>query len=727
MAQYHSRKISVRGRTMAIKTVPHASQFKTIPMESTSRAGRFTCGSFCAWLLFFFSLSAAIDVAAHDGPEQDIEEIVVIGRWTDLAGSAISASEGIVGQEELDIRPRLRTGEVLEVVPGLIVTQHSGTGKSNQMFLRGFNLDHGTDFSTSIDGMPINMPSHGHGQGYTDLNFLIPELIESVEFRKGPYHAAVGDFSSTGSAHLSTFRVLPESMLKIGAGQDGYRRILVADSVDVATGSLLYAAQGHVYDGPWVDIKEDLKRLNGILRYSKQSASGVEWDVMLMGYDANWNSPDQIAKRAIDTGVVDRLGSLDPTIGGETSRYSLSGSMLRPLANDRQLHAHIYAIDYDLDLFSNFTYFLDDPVNGDQFEQVDRRTVLGGDVSYLWSASNRFDSTYTLGMSLRRDNIDEVALFHTQDQRRLATVRSDEVVQSSLGVYFQAETRWNERWRTQLGIRADFYDFSVRSNLSANSGDTNDAILAPKLSVVYALDSDSEMYFSMGRGFHSNDARGTTIQVDPNTGTPVERVDPLVASNGAELGYRTFLDERLNLSMSLWYLELDSELLFVGDAGITEPSRPSRRYGIELPIYYRLGNWIFDLELALTNSRYVDDEAAGDEIPGSIERVIAAGVAVQYPNGIYGSLRARHFGDRPLIEDGGVRSEASTVLGLMLGYRRDSLDFRVEVLNLLDASDQDIAYYYASRLAGEPAGGVEDVHLHPMEPRTVRAAITWNF
>jgi hypothetical protein len=679
------------------------------------------------WLLIVILSCAAIDVPAHDGPEQDIDEIVVVGRWTDLAGSAISASEGIVGQEELDIRPRLRTGEVLEVVPGLIITQHSGTGKSNQMFLRGFNLDHGTDFSTSIDGMPVNLPSHGHGQGYTDLNFLIPELIESVEFRKGPYHAAVGDFSSTGSAHLSTFRVLPESMLKIGMGQDGHRQLLIADSVDAGEGSLLYAAQGHVYDGPWVDIEEDLQRLNGILRYSQKGRSGTEWDVMLMGYDASWNAPDQIAQRAIDSGLVDRLGSLDKTIRGKTSRYSLSGSMLRSIGPDRQLHAHAYAIDYDLDLFSNFTYFLDDPVNGDQFEQVDRRTVLGGDLSFLWSVSSRFESTYTVGMSLRRDDIDEVALFNTRDTVRLATVRSDTVIESALGVYAQAETHWNDKWRTQLGIRADYFDFSVRSALPANSGDTNDTIVAPKLSVIYALNPESEMYISTGRGFHSNDARGTTIRIDPKTGTPVERVDPLVASTGAELGFRTFRNERLNLSASLWYLELDSELLFVGDAGITEPSRPSRRYGVELPIYYRLGNWVFDFELALTRSRYVDADPAGDEIPGSIERVIAAGVAMQYPNGVYGSLRARHFGDRPLTEDGIVRSESSTVLSMLLGYRRNTMDFRVEVLNLLGASDQDIAYYYTSRLAGEPAGGVDDIHQHPMEPRTVRAAFTWNF
>jgi hypothetical protein len=689
-------------------------------LNSRSRR-RFSLRSAVAFLAVFGT------AVAHDGPEQDVEEIVVVGRWTELAGLAISASEGIVGQQELDIRPRLRTGEVLEVIPGLIVTQHSGTGKSNQMFLRGFNLDHGTDFSTAIDGMPINMPSHGHGQGYTDLNFVIPELIESVEFRKGPYHASVGDFSSTGSAHLSIFRTLPESVLKVGLGQDGYRRALIADSIEIGAGSLLYAAQGHAYDGPWVDVEEDLDRLNGVLRYSQQNESGAEWDVMLMGYDASWNSPDQIPQRAIDSGLVDRLGSVDPTTGGTSSRYSLSGSLLRSFDGGRQLHAHAYAIDYDLELFSNFTYLLDDPVNGDQFEQVDRRTILGGDVNYRWPAASRFGSTYTAGLSIRRDDIGEVALLQTQERERLGTVRSDSVLQTSIGVYGQVETRWNDRWRTQLGLRADFYDFSVRSNLDANSGSSDDAIVAPKLSVIYTIDPESEMYLSTGRGFHSNDARGTTIRVDPSSGDPVERVDPLVASTGAEIGYRTFRDDKLNISASLWYLELDSELLFVGDAGGTEPTRASRRYGIELPIYYRVNNWVFDLELALTNSRYVGSDPAGDEIPGSIERVVAAGVSAQYPNGMYGSIRARHFGDRPLIEDGRVRSESSTVLNMLLGFQRGSLDFRVEILNLLDAEDQDIAYFYASRLAGEPAGGIEDIHMHPMEPRTIRTSLTWHF
>ena len=445
------------------------------------------------------------------------------------------------------------------------------------------------------------------------------------------------------------------------------------------------------------------------------------------GTTSRGTQPIKFPQRAIDSGLIDRLGSLDPTAGGESSRYSFSGSFTRSFEERRQLHAHAYVIDYDLNLFSNFTYFLEDPVNGDQFEQVDDRTILGGDISYRWAAPTGGDTTYSIGTSLRRDDISEVGLHRTRSRERLSTVRSDEVLETSIGVWAQAETNWNDRWRTQFGLRADHYDFNVSSDLAANSGDASDTIIAPKFSVVYAFDSDSEMYFSTGRGFHSNDARGTTIQFDPVSGDPIERVDPLVASTGAEIGFRTFRDDKLNISASLWYLELDSELLFVGDAGGTEPTRSSRRYGLELPIYYRLDNWIFDLEVALTSSRFVGSDPGGNVIPGSIETVVAAGVSAQYPNGMYGSLRARHFGDRPLIEDGSVTSDPSTVLNLMLGYEREKFDIRFEVLNLLDADDQDIAYFFASRLAGEPAGGIEGLHIHPMEPRTVRTTLTWHF
>ena len=670
------------------------------------------------------SMIAVAATAALRAQSTPHEEIVVLGRWDNPVGITRSASQGVAGHLEIESRPRLRTGEILEVVPGVIVTQHSGSGKSNQMFLRGFNLDHGTDFATFVDGMPVNLPTHGHGQGYTDLNFLIPELVERLEYRKGAYYAEVADFSSAGAAYLSTYRQLDRGLLKVGLGENDYLTALAADSVVAAAGKLTYAVQANRYDGPWSDIEEDATRNHLLLRYAGETSKGGAFNLALMGYDATWSSADQIPRRALESGSVGRFGSLDPSLGGETSRYSVSGDWSAEVGAGR-LRSSAYTIDYDLDLFSNFTYFLDDPLDGDQLEQVDERRVTGGDLAYsLGNAA----TTHTVGMTLRYDDIGDVGLFRTRALERVSTVRRDSVEELAVGVYYANETRWSERLRSVLGLRADHYGFDVTSDLAVNSGSAGDTLLSPKASLVYSLNDAAELYLSAGRGFHSNDARGTTITIDPASGVPADAVDPLVAARSVEVGVRAFVAARWNVSAAWWRVELDSELLFIGDAGNTEASRPSLRQGIEVPLYYRLTERMtLDVEVSVGEARFTDAAAAGDEIPGSIDRVLAAGFTFEQPQGFYGSARLRYFGDRPLVEDGSVRSESSSVVNLGLGFRRGAVDVRVDVLNALDSDDDDITYFYASRLPGEPLEGVEDLHFHPLEPRTVRAHATWRF
>jgi hypothetical protein len=659
---------------------------------------------------------------ATQAPSRD--EIVVLGRWDNPVGISRSASQGVAGAAEIEARPRSRTGEILEVVPGLIVTQHSGSGKSNQMFLRGFNLDHGTDFATFVDGMPVNMPTHGHGQGYTDLNFLIPELVERIEYRKGAYYAEVTDFSSAGAAYMSTFRQLDEGLVKVGIGDESYLTALAADTFTLPAGSLTYGLQANRYDGPWVDIEEDMQRDHLLLRYAGAGSAGGAWNVALMGYDAKWNAADQVPRRAIESGLISRFGSLDTTLGGESSRYSLSGDWTADVGPGR-VRLNAYTIDYELNLYSNFTYFLDDPVDGDQFEQLDERRVTGGEVAYSFGEGR---SSHTFGTSLRYDDIGDVGLFGTRDLERVSTVRRDSVEELALGVYYANEMRWSDRFRSVLGLRADRYDFDVTSDLPENSGSADDSLVSPKVSLIYAVNDAAEVYLSAGRGFHSNDARGTTITIDPVTGDPADRVDPLVASDTGEIGVRAFVADRLNVSAALWRIDLDSELLYIGDAGNTEASRPSTRLGVEVPLYYRLTDRVtLDFEIAFTESHFTESDAAGDEIPGSIDRVFAAGVTFEQPRGFYGSARLRYFGPRPLVEDGSVESDSSLSVNAGLGWRRGAFDVRVDVLNLLDSEDDDITYFYASRLAGEPDDGVEDLHLHPMEPRTVRAYASWKF
>lgn len=678
--------------------------------------------------IFFLLAPLSQFVLAHPS---NLETVEVEGRQSNLLGKAISASEGVIGSKEIALRPLLRTGEVLELVPGMVVTQHSGTGKANQYFLRGFNLDHGTDFTNFVDGMPVNMRSHGHGQGYTDLNFIIPETVSTVSYKKGAYYADVGDFSGAGSAQIKTLKELDGGRLGLSAGQDGYQRLLLLNGFDLAGGDTIVAFEGNRYDGPWSGIQEDLEKTNVLLKHSQNIGKG-RLSVALMAYDNQWNSADQIPARVVQQGVISELGVVDDSLGGKSSRYSVNVDWEQGAWN-----ASAYLIDYDLNLWSNFTYFLDDETNGDQFEQVDKRRVYGGQLNYLqetqWaghSVSNRF------GADLRIDDIDEVGLYQTQKRQRLGVKRSDDVEEMSVGLYWENRISWTDQLRTVVGARYDYLDFEVNDragvnqngvNLSANSGQGDDDIFSLKGSIIYSLSEEWKVYASAGQGFHSNDVRGATIKIDPDSGDRINTVNPLVRSFGYEAGVRAFFHERLNASVALWSLDLDSELLFVGDAGNTEASRASERQGIELTAYYHFNeHWSADLEYAYTDAEFSDSAPEGNDIPGAIEQVLQAGISADFSDGWFGSLRLRHFGERPLIEDGSVTSDDSTIWNLRAGYRAENWTVYTDILNLSDSDAHDVDYFYESRLRGE-ANAVEDIHYHVIEPRTVRVSLEYRY
>jgi len=675
-------------------------------------------------LIFIACIVISNTLPAHEPEEAVLEEVKVLGRRLDLAGEARSASEGVIGQEDLSLRPMLRPGDILESIPGLIMTQHSGSGKGNQMFLRGFNLDHGTDFSTRIDGMPVNLPTHGHGQGYTDVNFLIPELVRTIDYVKGPYHAELGDFSSAGGAHIRTFQRLPNGRLTLGVGENGYRRVLAAGSTDLAAGHMLAAIEGQVYDGPWSDIDEDVEKINGLLRWGDE-AGPVDYSFSAMFFDANWNSADQIPARAVEQGLIDPYGSLDRTVGGNTRRVSLSGNVGWQAADFRD-EINVWLIGYDLELWSNFTYLLDDPVNGDQFKQIDKRTIYGGDWTRYWITPIGLGHLHhALGVQFRYDDIDPVGLLRTSHRVTTSVTRLDKVEEIALGAYYELQWNASDRWRTVFGIRADYYGFDVESDLPENSGDTSEGIISPKGSLIYRLSEQTEAYASAGFGFHSNDARGTTIKADPITGEPVEPVDPLVQSRGAEIGLRFHDVAGWYSSLALWILKLDSELLFVGDAGITEPSRPSRRWGVELNNTWTITDvWRLEADVAWTEARFTDDSPDGDRIPGAIRTVLTGAISADWPSGWFGSVRLRYFGEAPLIEDNSVSSAGSSMVNVLFGWSSPPWRLQIEVLNVLDSDDHDIDYFYASRLPGEPAGGIEDIHFHIFEPRQIRLQAT---
>lgn len=689
---------------------------------------------------------------------------VANGTGTALAPVS-SSSERNVSGEDVNVLPFSRPAEALEVVPGLIVTQHSGDGKANQYFLRGFNLDHGTDLAISIDGMPVNMRTHAHGQGYTDLNFLIPELISSVNIRKGPYFAEEGDFSSVGSVHVNLLDSI-KTMALSTVGSFGYRRGFGVTSTKVGEGTLLIAGEANAYNGPW-DNPDNLRKLNGVMRYSEGTAQDG-FSLTGMAYANQWNSTDQIPSRAIASGEIGRYGALDPSDGGNSNRFSVSGRWAQTEESGAS-KANFYLIKSSLNLWNDFTYFLTDPVNGDQFHQHDDR-ILGG-----FNASHTFKSRFVglpmeteIGVQSRYDDV-RLRLDNTVQRQYLSPIRSDAVREGSVGVFAQNTLHWTDWLRSNIGWRGDFYQASVNSFFApANSGNASAFIGSPKFGVVLGPFAKTEFYFNAGEGFHSNDARGVTITESPTDGSPLQASPFLVKTRGAEIGLRTKVIPKLESSVSVFLLDSASEILFAGDAGDTEASRPSRRYGIEWTNDYHPLSWLgFEGDVAVTHARFRGDDpdqaalyaslagfpaaqvgnAPGNYIPGAPSMIASAGIRLGEKTGWFSALRYRYFGPRPLTEDKAFVSPATGLLNGQLGYRFDT-GWRIQFdgFNLMNSQSDQITYGYGSLLKsdslfamcfpamGQPTApaavcrtGVMDRVLHPVEPLAIRLTLAGQF
>jgi outer membrane receptor protein involved in Fe transport len=642
------------------------------------------------------------------------------------AGPPTAASELTVSGAEINAIPVARVGEVLEMTPGLIVSQHSGEGKANQYFLRGFALDHGTDFAVNVDGMPVNMRTHGHGQGYTDINFLIPELIKSMNIRKGPYFADEGDFSSAGAARISYIDRLDPGLAQVTFGSFGYQRLLAAKSYPAWAGNFLVAAEVQTYNGPW-DVPDNVRKVSGVLRYSQGTADDG-FSITGMGYVNRWTATDQIPARAVSAGLIGPFGTLDPTDGGKTSRFSIS-SRFAHTSDIGITRLDAYAIRSDLTLFNNFTYFLNDPVNGDQFSQLDKRTILGFDGSHTFKGRlGPFESEMRIGLQGRYDDID-VGLVNTLQRATLSTVRLDHVNESNLSPYAQNSTKWTDWLRTVVGIRADWFAGKVVSDTPANSGSAGSIFGSPKFSLILGPFYKTELYLNAGTGFHSNDLRAVTITVNPpnapDAGSTALAAPLLIRSKGAEVGVRSKIIPGLESSLALFLLDFDSELQFQGDSGTTTAGRPSRRVGVEWVNHYQPVPWLaFDLDFAATRARFTDDDPAGNFIPGAPAVIASAAVTIGQKTGWFGAAKFRYLGPRPLIEDDSVRSGPMRVVNANVGYRfENGVRVQLDVLNLFNSTDHQIDYFYASRLPGEPLEGVNDVHFHPIEPLVLRLTV----
>ena len=672
-----------------------------------------------------------------------LEEIVVTedARAKNLIGMTGSASQGEVNQAQFEYRPLSRNGELLEVVPGVLATQHSGSGKANQYFLRGFNLDHGTDFTTWVDGIPMNMSTHAHGQGYMDINSVIPELVKNIEYGKGPYYAEVGDFSAAGYSKMFSMDKLPEGIMKFTAGEYDYYRTLIANSNKVGSGDLLYAGEFNFYNGVWQQ-PEDSKKFNGMMRYTLDKDN---WGTSInaKAYTNSWTATNQIPQASIDNGTLNQYGTMDPSDGGDTDRFSLSSNIWNKGDNWKN-DANIYALYTDLDLYSNFTGYLDNPTQGDQIHQFEHRVQTGGNIEHTrYNKLLGFDMDNTYGLQFRHDEIMNVGLNHTVNRQYLSTVSRNDVSQSTGGAYFKNQTYWLEKLRTIAGIRGDFInndvtvlDTATHDPLvkSANSGNAGQALVSPKLSLIMGPWYNTEYFVNAGYGYHSNDARGTTIKRDPTDGSALNsnsaRISPMARSRGAETGIRSSFIKGLNSTLAFWWLQSDQELVFVGDVGTTEVNGKSNRYGVELTNYYKPTDWLtLDADFAFTSAHFATThvDATNSYIPNSVGRVITVGATAVAPNGLFGSVRLRHFGEVPLDESGTYWAGNTSIVNLGAGYQhKKKYKFEIDLFNIFGSTANDIAYAYQNAY---PAGaaGQDGIMKHPVEPRMVRGTITVNF
>ena len=750
----HTLDAKAEARLKKAKPMENVAPSSVSPSSATAHPG----GNITAETAGSGNISGSLRtnrVETEGNPVIKLKEVTVLGkeRGTSLIGDTQSASQGFIGQEQIKNRPLSRVGELVEFIPGMIATQHSGDGKANQYFLRGFNLDHGTDFATFVDGVPINLPSHAHGQGYMDLNGLIPELIDNIQYGKGPYYADQGDFSAAGHAKMSTFNSLPgnRGFAKFTGGSFGFYRGVAANSNRIADGNLIYAGDVNTYDGPWV-LAEHALKFNGMLKYSLDKGN---WggSMGIKAYHANWRATNQIPLFAVQEGLIGRFGNIDPTDNGKTGRYTLHADWWQKENNYRR-EASFYLVKYDIDLTSNFSGFINSIADNvvlpggiipsDQMNQRESRIYFGGRAEQSWfNKVAGFDMENSLGVQVRND-LNHVLLNNSNRGLVYRNVSNDRVAQTSVGIYLQNQTYWLPKLKTIAGLRGDIFNFDVHAiTVPQNSGNKTASLASPKLSIVMGPWRRTEFYFNGGGGYHSNDARGVTAtintnQIAGNNFAPQLRADGLVRAWGAEAGLRTEAIDGLKSTLAFWYLHSASELVFSGDTGTTEASGASTRYGIEWANFYKPMKWLtLDADFSLTHARYdrpqlnqasdPANQAYGFHIPNAVGRTISAGATVNLPYNFFATLRLRHFGNVTVDTNNPVPPYSTTIVNLSAGYEIvKKLKIQLDVLNLLNANSFDIAYYYGYQTS--PAAKARDgLVFHPIEPRMFRATLMYQF
>ncbi|MBG6062653.1 hypothetical protein IWX83_002453 [Flavobacterium sp. CG_9.1] len=628
----------------------------------------------------------------------------------------------VISKIDLQTTPVNSSQEILRKVPGLFIGQHAGGGKAEQIYLRGFDIDHGTDIAISVDGMPVNMVSHAHGQGYADLHFVIPETVEKIDFGKGTYYANKGDFATAGYVAFQTKDKIEKSSIGVEVGQFNTLRTVGLFNLlgNQKTQSAYIATEYILTDGPF-DSPQNFSRVNLLGKYSAILKDNSKFSILASRFTSKWDASGQIPQRLVDNGTISRFGAVDDTEGGTTSRTNFNASLSKPIDENTFLKANAFYSNYQFELYSNFTFFLDDPINGDQIKQKENRDIYGMNAELNKKTKlNDIDVLLQFGAGFRADATTDTELSHTLNRRTvLENIKLGDIDQSNLFTYLNSEFNFG-KLMINPAIRLDYFKFNYQDKLMDNYKTQSESKVkfSPKLNFIYSQNNNLQFFVKSGMGFHSNDAR-VVVQ---NSGKQI-----LPTAIGTDIGTIWKPFPKLIVNSALWYLFLEQEFIYVGDAGIIEPSGKSRRMGAELGLRYQLNDWLyFDADANYTYARSIDEPKGQDYIPLAPDFTTTGGLSFQKLNGFSGGIRYRYLKNRPANEDNSIVAKGYFISDLNVNYQYKNINFGIAVENIFDTAWNETQFATESRLQNEPES-VEEIHFTPGTPFFMKGKITYTF
>jgi len=647
-----------------------------------------------------------------------------------LKEKTFDLDEIVVGQDiksinfitDIDIKtnPVQSSQEILRKVPGLFIGQHAGGGKAEQIFLRGFDIDHGTDIAISVSGMPVNMVSHAHGQGYADLHFVTPKVIESIDFGKGPYYTDKGNFATAGYVDFELKERLKSNMFSIEAGRfNTFRNVASFNLLQTEKHNAYAAAEYLITDGPF-ESSQNFSRLNMMAKYTGRLEKLDKISVLLSHFTSRWDASGQIPERVVDTGQISRFGAIDDTEGGYTGRTNIALDFTKSIDSNTFIKNNFYYSLYDFELYSNFTFFLNDPINGDQIRQKEDRQIFGIDTE--WNRITNFDNSellFQVGMGVRYDDINGNELSRTLNRKTTLTqIQFGDVDESNIFAYLNAEYEAGN-WLINPGLRLDYFKFNYTDKLNPTykSESQSTVFPSPKLNIVYSPDRDVQFFFKTGVGFHSNDTR---LVLNP------EEEDILPAAYGADIGTIWKPIPRMVVNTALWYLFLQQEFVYVGDEGVVEPSGKTRRLGVDFNLRYQFLDWLFaDADMTYTYARSIEEEVGSQYIPLAPVTTVTGGLNMKKDK-LYGGINVRYLADRAANEDNSIVAEGYLITDLNIGYQFKNLSVGIDVENLFDVDWNEAQFATESRLFNEPQP-IEEIHFTPGTPFYIKGSVKYEF